>query len=76
MALSGEVDATLQYEDFRPLDDPERRSSSAKVAEDARLLRPFKISLEDGHGQGSVQVTFQEILPNQVIKAEDLGHVS
>ncbi len=76
LALSGEVDATIQYEDFRPLDDPERRSSSAKVAEDARLLRPFKISLEDGHGQGSVQVTFHEILPNQVIKEEDLGHVS
>jgi hypothetical protein len=76
LAQSGEVDATIQYEDFRLLDDPDPRSSAANVASDARLLRPFKISLEDGHGQGSVQVTFHEILPNQVIKSEDLGHVS
>lgn len=75
LARSGEVDATIQYEDFRPLDDPDARSSPAKVAAEARLLRPFKISLEDGHGQGSVQVTFHEMLPNRVIKTEDLGHV-
>ena len=75
LAVSGEVDATIQYEDFRPLDDPELRPSSAKVATDPRLLRPFKISLEDGHGQGSVQVTFHEILPNRMIKTEDLGQV-
>jgi hypothetical protein len=76
LGLSGEVDATIQYEDFRPLDDPDARSSPAKVTVDTRMLRPFKISLEDGHGQGSVQVTFHEILPNRVIKAEDLGQVS
>lgn len=76
LAQSGEVDATIEYEDFRPLDDPESRSSSGKGVADGRLLRPFKISLEDGRGQGSVQVTFHEILPNQAIKAEDLGQVS
>lgn len=76
LALSGEVDATIQYEDFRPLDDPDPQASSAKVAPGARLLRPFKISLEDGRGQGSVQVIFHEMLPNQVMKAEELGHVS
>ena len=41
----------------------------------ARLLRPFKISLEDGKGQGSVLVTFHEIIPNQPINASELGHV-
>jgi outer membrane lipoprotein-sorting protein len=76
LAPSGEVDATIEYDDFRPLDDPEFRTSPGKVATDSRLLRPFKISLEDGRGQGSVQVTFHEILPNQVLKAEDLGQVS
>ena len=76
LAASGEVDATIQYEDFRPLDEPEAGASLAKRNPEARLLRPFRILLEDGHGQGSVQVTFHEILPNQSIKAEDLGHVS
>ncbi len=76
LSPSGEVDATIQYEDFRLIDDPELGSSQTKAGGAPRLLRPFKISLEDGHGQGSVQVTFHEMLPNQVMKTEDLGHVS
>jgi hypothetical protein len=38
-----------------------------------RLLRPFKILLEDGHGQGSVQVTFHELIPNATLKPSDLA---
>lgn len=76
LAPTGDVDATIQYEDFRPIDDPAAGPSQANVGGDVRLLRPFKISLEDGRGQGSVQVTFHEIVPNQVMKAEDLGHIS
>ncbi|MBI3355842.1 MAG: hypothetical protein HY038_03560 [Nitrospirae bacterium] len=76
LTVNGEVDATIRYEDFRLLDDPQPRLSSAKGLADPPLLRPFKISLEDGHGQGSVQVTFHEILANQVVKPEELGQVS
>jgi len=76
LSAGGEVEATIQYEDFRPLDDPAARSSKAKSDGESRLLRPFKISLEDGRGQGSMQVTFHEILPNQALKAEELGQVS
>jgi hypothetical protein len=56
---SGAVEATIQYEDFRAIGD-------------GRLLRPFKILLEDGKGQGSVQVTFHEMTPNQPLSATDL----
>lgn len=70
---SGEVDATIQYEDFRPVGE---RTAGAGGSPDQRLLRPFKVSLEDGKGQGSVQVTFHEILPNPTLKNEELGRVS
>jgi len=60
---SGAVEATIQYEDFRAIGD-------------GRLLRPFKIVLEDGRGQGSVQVTFHEMTPNQPLTAADLAQVS
>jgi hypothetical protein len=60
---SGAVEATIQYEDFRAIGD-------------GRLLRPFKIVLEDGRGQGSVQVTFHEMTPNQPVTAADLAQVS
>lgn len=70
---AGEVDASIQYEDFRPVGEG---TASTNGVGDSRMLRPFKISLEDGRGQGSVQVTFHEILPNQELKGEELGRVS
>jgi hypothetical protein len=69
---SGSVEATIQYEDFRPIGQVEGTSSAG----DGRLLRPFKIILEDGKGQGSVQVTFHEMVPNQPLAATDLPQVS
>ncbi len=71
LSNAGDVEATIQYEDFRPIGDADGGSGVG----DVRLLRPFKISLEDGKGQGSVQVTFHEIVPNQPIKVSELGHV-
>jgi hypothetical protein len=59
---SGAVEATIQYEDFRAIGD-------------GQLLRPFKIMLEDGKGQGSVQVTFHEMIPNQPVTATDLAQL-
>jgi outer membrane lipoprotein-sorting protein len=68
---SGHVEATIQYEDFRAIGE-----ADATVAASAgRLLRPFKISLEDGKGQGSVQVTFHEMIPNQPLTATDLAQL-
>jgi len=71
----GAVDATIQYDDFRPLDGPIDGSTQAMADKDMQLLRPFKILLEDGRGQGTVQVTFHELHHNQRMSAEDLGQV-
>jgi len=70
---NGEVDASIRYDDFRPIGEA-RLPVNGKA--DTRLLRPFKVSLEDGRGQGSVQVTFHEILPNQELKSGELGQIS
>ncbi len=66
---SGEIDATIQYEDFRAVGEP----GGVSLAADGQLLRPFKISLEDGRGQGSVQVTFHELIPNATLKPSELA---
>lgn len=76
MGSNGEIEATIQYDDFRPLDESGHVPAQAMEDQDARFLRPFKISLQDGHGQGTVQVTFHEIHHNQAIRAEDLGQIS
>jgi hypothetical protein len=69
---TGDVDASIQYDDFRPIGEPAAIPAASGQSDD-RLLRPFKISLEDGKGQGAVQVTFHEIIPNQPIKPSELG---
>lgn len=66
---SGDVDATIQYDDFRAV---AAQSGSSSVP-DGRLMRPFKISLEDGQGQGSVQVVFHELIPNATLKPTELA---
>lgn len=67
---SGAAEATIQYEDFRAIGE-----NGATSNPDGRMLRPFKILLEDGKGQGSVQVTFHEMTPNVPLSATDLGQV-
>ena len=59
---SGTVEATIQYEDFRPIGD-------------GRLVRPFKVVLEDGKGRGSVEVIFHEMSPNLSLSATDLAQL-
>ncbi|HSL05663.1 MAG TPA: hypothetical protein VK901_19235, partial [Nitrospiraceae bacterium] len=68
---SGTVEATIQYEDFRAIGEAEAVSSGG----DRRMMRPFKIVLEDGRGQGSVQVMFHEMIPNQPLSATDLAQL-
>lgn len=65
---TGDIDATIQYEDFRAVGEPDALSAAGGN----RLLRPFKIILEDGRGQGSVQVTFHELIPNTTLKPSEL----
>lgn len=60
----GEVEATMQLEDFRPID-----GSPAGQP----LVKPFKISLRDGQGQGALWLMFQEIVPNPQLKPDELG---
>lgn len=67
---TGDVDATIQYDDFRAVGEPDPVSGAAAGS---RLLRPFKIELEDGRGQGSVQVTFHELIPNTTLKPSELA---
>jgi len=66
---TGEIDAIIQYEDFRAVGE----SAGVSLVPDGRLLRPFRILLEDGRGQGSVQVTFHELIPNTILKPSELA---
>jgi len=66
---TGEIDAIIQYEDFRAVGE----SADLSLVPDGRMLRPFKILLEDGRGEGSAQVTFHELIPNTTLKPSELA---
>ena len=76
LGLGGDVEATIYYDDFRPVDNVGLAQAQAMIESDVRALRPFKVSLEDGRGPGVVQVIFHEMHQNQTISAEDLGQIS
>ena len=76
VSAQGDVEATLQFDDFRPVGQSMSQSTSLnRESADRQLLRPFKIVMKDGRGQGNVQVTFYEIIPNMPIKPSELGQV-
>jgi hypothetical protein len=59
----GQVDARLRCEDFRPV--PSQAEGT--------LVKPFKITAEDGQGEGSLILTFQEVIPNPSLTPRDLS---
>ncbi|MGH7251486.1 MAG: LolA family protein [Nitrospiraceae bacterium] len=70
----GEVEATMQLEDFRPVDfspNGQPPSSVSRVMADP-MVKPFKILMRDGQGQGTLWLTFHEIVPNPSLKPEEL----
>ena len=78
LSPGGAIDAVMQFEDFRPVGEPSVEMAahgSGGTGQGGRLLRPFKISMKDGQGQGTVQLTFHEIIPNAPLQPGELGRV-
>lgn len=74
---SGEVEATMQFDDYRAVgaSDGNQAAPVHVPTADKRIMRPFAIRMTDGQGSGSLQVTFHELIPNEPIKPSDLGRV-
>ncbi|MES4786772.1 MAG: hypothetical protein C4294_14155 [Nitrospiraceae bacterium] len=74
LSPTGEIEATLELEDYRPITmtpqgDPVHVGDAAK---NGALLRPFRITVQGGRGQGVILLTFHEIIPNIPLKPEEL----
>lgn len=70
--LNGEVEASLQFEDYRPVVAPAENGAVAGDAP-APLVRPYKVTIKDHEGGGTLSMTFKEIIPNPSLRPEDLG---
>ncbi len=76
----GAVEATLWFEDFRPVAVPVTRTLTPAGARpdspSESLLKPFEITMEDGQGRGTLRLTFHEMIPNPQLSPRDLGLLS
>jgi hypothetical protein len=69
---SGELEASIEYEDFRPVE--ELRNGQGPPGQPAtEFLKPFRITIQDGRGRGMLLLTFHEIVPNPDLDPTDLG---
>ncbi|MFM8552070.1 MAG: hypothetical protein ACKOCD_07130 [Nitrospiraceae bacterium] len=69
MSRSGQLEATVRFEDFRVVQE----SSLPQGA--GQILKPFKVTIQAGQGMGALQLTFHEIVPNPLLRPEDLSVV-
>jgi hypothetical protein len=70
---AGQVDATSRFADYRAVVLP--GANGIATALGPTILKPFKVTTEDGRGQGSLQLTFHEIVPNPSLRPGDLEPV-
>ena len=72
---TGELDARMECEDFRPMTAAGEEGSAAASSPGSQnvLVRPFKITAEDGNGEGALVMTFQEMVPNPSLTPKELG---
>ena len=71
LTAAGDVEATALFDDYRPVGSG-GDSSISVVTRATSLVKPFRITVQDGQGRGFIFLTFHEIVPNAPIKPEEL----
>lgn len=75
LTAAGDLEATVRFEDFRPIEAPLPRKVGLgrKDAEVGPILKPFKVTTEDAQSGGTLLLTFHELVPNPKLGPEELG---
>lgn len=73
LSRDGSVEASLEFDDYRPIGLPVvAAAGAADQVPHGLLLRPYKVTIKEGHGKGTLVLTFKEIVPNPTLRPEDL----
>ncbi|HJU04101.1 MAG TPA: hypothetical protein VJ692_03045 [Nitrospiraceae bacterium] len=73
MNPAGEVEASVQFEDYRSVNAwPEGGSVPTGHNPLVSLMKPFRVTAQDGLGRSIIFVTFHEIVPNARLKPDEL----
>jgi hypothetical protein len=69
----GEIEASVHFEDFRPVNlSPDNSAVQTGALTVKIVLKPFVIRAEDSQGPSSIQLIFHEISPNMPLTPEEL----
>ena len=73
---AGKLQATVQFDDYRPVGETAGGESVATaippMTGTGALMKPFRITAQDGSGKGVLLLTFHEMVPNAALKPEEL----
>lgn len=75
MTEGGDVEVTIEFEDFREVVLPsiDQRTQTDLGAFSAPIMKPFRITTYDRRDQGSLVLTFHEIMVNTSLQPSELG---
>jgi outer membrane lipoprotein-sorting protein len=66
---SGQTQATVIFEDYRPVGSTTASAGGQTVA----IVRPYLVRAEDANGRAKLVLTFREIVPNPSLSPQDWG---
>ncbi len=70
---AGEVEASVQFDDYRSVNAwPEGGSIPTGHSSLPPLMKPFRVTAQDGVGRSIIFLTFHEIVPNAILKPDEL----
>ena len=70
LSAHGEVDATVEFEDFRNI--PGQSVQSSDITPSPTVTKPFRARAQDGEGRSRLHVVFHEVNANVPVNPEDL----
>ena len=69
LGSSGQTQATVIFEDYRPVGSTAANAKGQTVA----IVRPYLVRAEDANGRAKLVLTFREIVPNPSLSPQDWG---
>jgi hypothetical protein len=66
----GDVEATVEFDDFRAV--PAQGDSPSVTGFSPDVMKPFRVRAQDGEGRSRLQLVFHEITANVPVKPEEL----
>jgi hypothetical protein len=70
LSPNGDIEATVEFDDFRSIPGESIQTSETRVA--PSVTKPFRVRAQDGEGRSRLQLVFHEVKANVPVNPEEL----